>query len=63
MRAEYELSLVKLNDTLVNFCHIKNRDCQTCSLNRALRLDEECPVDLTIELLNRIKNKEVSVND
>ena len=63
MHAEYDLSLVKLNDTLVNFCHIKNRDCRTCSLNRALRLDEECPVDLAIELLNRIKNKEVSAND
>ena len=60
MKAEYDLSLVKLNDTLVNFCHIKNRDCRTCSLNSALRLDEECPVDLTIELLTKIKNKELN---
>ena len=58
MHAEYDLSLVKLNDTLVNFCHIKNRDCRTCSLNRALRLDEECPVDLAIELLTKIRNNE-----
>lgn len=58
MHAEYDLSLVKLNDTFVNFCHIKNRDCRTCSLNRALRLDEECPVDLAIELLTKIRNNE-----
>ena len=46
MQAEYDLSLVK------------NRDCRTCSLNRALRLDEECPVDLAIGLLTKIKNNE-----
>lgn len=58
MQTDFDLSLLKLNETLIDFCHIKNRDCQTCPINKALKLSDECPVDLSIELLNRIKNKE-----
>ena len=58
MNNNYDLSLLKLNETLIDYCHKKNRDCQTCPINNALKLSDECPVDLSIELLNRIKNKE-----
>ena len=58
MSSKDDLALLNLNETLIDYCHMKNRDCQTCLINNALKLSDECPVDLSIELINRIKNKE-----
>jgi hypothetical protein len=64
MQTEYDLSLLKLNETLIDYCHVKNRDCLACPINDALKLYEACPVDQTIGLLRRIKNNtEVIVNE
>lgn len=63
MQTEYDLALLKLNETLIDYCHVKNRDCLACPLNKALKLDEECPLDRTIGLINKIKTTEVKAND
>lgn len=64
MNTKDDLALLKLNETLIDYCHVKNRDCLTCSFNNALKLDEECPIDQAIGLINRIMNKaEVIINE
>lgn len=56
MNTKDDLALLKLNETLIDYCHVKNRDCLTCSFNNALKLDEECPIDQAIELINKIRS-------
>lgn len=64
MNSKDDLALLKLNETLIDYCHVKNKDCLACPFNSALKLDEECPVDHAIGLVSRIiNNTEVIVND
>lgn len=56
MNTKDDLALLKLNETLIDYCHVKNRDCLTCSFKNALKLDEECPIDQAIELINKIRS-------
>ena len=61
---KYNTDFVRLSNTLTDFCQKAQTDCHGCPFNDMLDIQDTCPIDQAIGMINRIYEKaEADIND
>ena len=61
---KYGTDLVRLSNTLADFCQKVQTDCQRCPFTEELDITDSCPIDQAIGIINKIYEKaEADIND